>query len=661
MKAKIIAALLTIAATAPAFSEVYKESSLDGRLSVIVDDKGDGRPTYSVEYDGKTFLLPSRLGLKTNAGNFYDNIKVVKDGGGGTSGSNYCASAKVTRFKINYKSLILILANAQGQEMQVTFSITNNDVAFRYTFPNPVGSFRSIRVDEELTSFNVPANATAFMAPQDEPASGWCRATPAYETRYSQDAPLTAKSQFGEGFTFPALFNLGENRWMLISETGSCGNYPGCGLSEYTAGEGFTIKFPSPLQNGGIGTSCGAFAIPGSTPWRTITVGNSLKPIVETMAPYIFPRSRFAGDGQMGTNLKPGRYVWSWILWQDPSINYDDQKAFIDMAAKMGYEYSLIDANWDKEEKIGWTRMQQLCEYAREKNVRLILWYSSAGNWNDTGETPRNIMDRSATRLREMRRLRRIGVAGIKVDYFGGDKQETMQLYEDILSDASDCGLFVIFHGCTLPRGWEAMYDNFVSAEAVRASENVYFNEESAKSEAQELATFAFTRNAVASMDYGGTLMNRYMSRDNKSRHPRHTSDILEIAAAYFTQTPIQCVGIMPNNLDELPEWELQALRQIPAGGWDEIRFIDGYPGKYFIVARRQGDNWYVAGLNATEKEMRLTLDLPMFAGQTVRYYNDKPAKDGGLPEPQLQELKIGSKGKAKVSIQPNGGLIIRK
>lgn len=660
MKIKIIAALLTIAATVPAFSEVYKKSSPDGKLSVIVNDKGDGRPTYSVEYDGKTFLLPSHLGLKTNAGNFYDSLKITGHAEGGGDGDfRYAPAAKVLEAKLAYSLLAIDIANAQGNKMKVEFRISNNDIAFRYTFPNNLGSFRSVRVDEEATTFNVPANATTFMAPQDVAGGGWCRTSPAYETRYSLDAPITAKSQFGEGFTFPALFNLGENRWMLISETGSCGDYPGCGLSEYTAGEGFTIKFPSPLQNGGIGTSVGAFALPGSTPWRTITLGNSLKPIVETVVPYTYQTARL--QHREYEKFKPGRYVWSWILWQDPSVNYDDQKAFIDLAAKMGYEYSLIDANWDKDEKIGWKRMEELCKYAKEKNVKLILWYSSAGNWNDTGETPRNIMDRSATRLAEMRRLREIGVAGIKVDYFGGDKQETMQLYEDILADANEYGIFVIFHGCTLPRGWETMYDNYISSEAVRASENVYFNEESAKSEAQELATAVFTRNAVASMDYGGTLLNHYMSRDNKSRHRRYTSDILEIAAAYFTQTPIQCVGIMPNNLDELPEWELQALRQIPAGGWDEIQFIDGYPGKYFIVARRQGENWYVAGLNATEKEMKLTLNLPMFSGKTVRYYNDRPSKGDELPEPQQQNLKIGSKGTAKVVIQPHGGLIIRQ
>ena len=303
-------------------------------------------------------------------------------------------------------------------------------------------------------------------------------------------------------------------------------------------------------------------------------------------------------------------------------------------------------------------RMAQLSRYAVEKGVRLILWYNSNGHWNDAPQTPRNLMNTTLARRREMKWLKDIGVAGIKVDFFGGDKQETMQLYEDILADANDFGIFVIFHGCTLPRGWERMYPNFISSEGVRASENVYFTDESAKSEAQEMTLFAFTRNAVASMDYGGTLLNKHLSRDNKSRHGRHTSDIFEIATAFTTQSDVQCIGIMPNNLDELPQFELELLRNIPAG-WDETRFVDGYPGKYYIVARRKGDKWYIAGINAAKQEMKLNLSLPMLAGKRVKCYNDRPAKATELPQPQMQELKVNAKGVVKVSMQPNGGLIL--
>ena len=652
-KTAIFSTLLACAFFSTLHAESVKVASPNGKLVVEVNDNG-GKANYTILYDGKKFLDSSRLGVVSNVGDFTQGLKLT-----GAQSSKIDESYKLSRIKcseVHYVAnrMRIDFANAQNQLMTVMFNVSDNDVAFRYSF-YITGTWYSIRIDREVTSFNIPARSTAFISPLSPAETGWCRATPAYEEKFSLDAPLNVKSQYGEGYAFPALFRVGDDGWMLISETGTDSDYAGCSLSEYVPGEGYTVAFPLPGQGSGLGSAVCGFSLPGSTPWRTITVGSSLKPIVETTIPYDVVKPLYDAS----QTYKPGRYVWSWINWQDPSINVEDQKLFTDMAATMGYEYNLIDANWERDEKIGRKRMAELSQYSISKGVRLILWYSSNGHINDTHEGPRNLMDKGYVRRREMKWLKDIGVAGIKVDYFGCDKQEVMKLYEDILADANDFGIFVIFHGCTLPRGWERMYPNFISSEAVRASENVYFNEGSAKSEAQELATFAFTRNAVGAMDYGGTLMNKFMSRDNKSRHRRHTSDILEIAAAIFTQTEVQCIGMMPNNLDELPQFELDLLKEIPTA-WDESRFVDGYPGKYFIVARRSGSKWYVAGLNAEEKELKLTLNLPMFAGKQVTYYNDRPAKGDALPQGQMQKLKVNAKGEAKVVIQPNGGLLLK-
>ena len=159
-------------------------------------------------------------------------------------------------------------------------------------------------------------------------------------------------------------------------------------------------------------------------------------------------------------------------------------------------------------------------------------------------------------------------------------------------------------------------------------------------------------------MDWGGIIMNKYLSKDNKSRHSRKTTDIFELASGIIMQTSVQCVAMQPNNLDnnELPQFELDFLRQLPTT-WEETRFIDGYPGKYVIMARRHGQDWYVAGLSAEDKPLMLTLDLPMFdKGETLQYYNDSNKR-----EPMLNKLKIDKKGKAKITLQPNGGLIITK
>ena len=322
----------------------------------------------------------------------------------------------------------------------------------------------------------------------------------------------------------------------------------------------------------------------------------------------------------------------------------------------MGYEYTLVDGLWDRQ--IGRAGIEKLSRYAQSKGVSLLLWYNSNGAQNDAPQGPKNCMNTAVARKREMAWMKSIGVKGIKVDFFGGDKQHTMQLYEDILSDANDYGLQVIFHGCTLPRGWERMYPNFVSAEAVLASENVYFSETHAKREAFDLTLHPFCRNAVASMDWGGTIMNRRLSRDNRSRHPRHTTDVFEMAAAIVSQSSIQCIALQPNNLAELPQVELDWLRRVPTA-WDETRFVCGYPGRYVVLARRHGQAWHVAGLNATASPMELKLCLPMLAGQEVTVMTDMPAASPAMAEVKQRRMKVGRDGSLKVTMQPSGGLLI--
>jgi hypothetical protein len=159
-------------------------------------------------------------------------------------------------------------------------------------------------------------------------------------------------------------------------------------------------------------------------------------------------------------------------------------------------------------------------------------------------------------------------------------------------------------------------------------------------------------------MDWGGIIMNKWMSRDNKSRHTRKTTDIFEMASGLIMQTSVQCVAMQPNNLTELPQFEMDFLRQLPTT-WDETRYIDGYPGRFVILARKATNGqWYVSGLSAEKEPLTLTLDLPMFTpGEVLKYYVD----DKKSGEPTLTTLKIDKKGKAKVTIQPNGGLILMK
>ena len=476
---------------------------------------------------------------------------------------------------------------------------------------------------------------------------GWKRTKPSYEEEYIPDDKMDTRSKYGHGYTFPALFNIGGKGWVLVSETGVDSRYCASRLSDCKEGNLYTVAFPMPEENNGNGTSSPAFALPGKTPWRTVTVGETLQPIAETTVTWDVVEPAYTTKHQ----YKMGRGTWSWILWQDGSINYDDQVKFIDFAADMGYEYVLVDNWWDT--RIGHKKMEELVKYAQSKGIDVFLWYSSSGYWNDIVQGPTNLMDNPISRKSEMRWMNSIGVKGIKVDFFGGDKQETMRLYESILSDADDNGLMVIFHGCTIPRGWERMYPNYVGSEAVLASENLVFNQHFCDNEAFNACLHPFIRNTVGCMEFGGCVLNKRLNRNTDGGTTRKTSDVFQLATGILFQNPIQNFALAPNNLTDAPKICMDFMKQIPTE-WDETVFVDGYPGRYAVLARKHGDKWYIAGINATDKAMNLKVALPFIAGKNVQIYEDNKKM-----EPTLNSKKIGSEGKITLTIRPQGGTVV--
>ena len=639
-----LALLLLLNACSVAAQDVTV-SGPDQRLQVAFDCQTDGGLVYSVVYDGKTMLANSPLGLETNMGSFVKGLKLERHEIHSIDTVYEQSRIKASHIHYQANELTCHLTNAEGRQMAVTFRVSNNDVALRYSLPRQHGT-GSVRIMSEATGFHFPEQTTTFLCPQSDAMIGWKRTKPSYEEEYKVDAPMSDRSQYGHGYTFPCLFRVGDEGWVLVSETGVDSRYCASHLSDAENGL-YRIAFPMPEENNGNGTVEPAFALPGSTPWRTITVGESLKPIVETTVPWdvVEPRYTTKQDYRMG------RSTWSWILWQDDSSNFDDQVKYVDLAAALGYEYVLVDSWWDNN--MGYQKMEKLVEYARSKGIGIFLWYSSSGYWNDIEQSPINKMDNAIIRKQEMSWMQKLGVKGIKVDFFGGDKQETMRLYEDILSDADDHGLMVIFHGCTLPRGWERMYPNYVGSEAVLASENLIFNQHFCDNEAFNACLHPFIRNTVGCMEFGGTFLNKRLNRGNDGGTTRRTTDVFQLATAVLFQNPIQNFALAPNNLTDAPQLCIDFMKQVPTT-WDEVRFIDGYPGKYVVLARRHGDTWYVAGINATQEPLKLKVDLPMLSGKTVSCY-----KDDKKQQPMCESLKVKADKKVQLDILPQGGVVL--
>ena len=617
----------------------------------------DGKLSYSAGYRKVVkkdtvdvrMIEDSPLGLYTNVADFSRHLTLKGTEAKRIHNDYRLWQSKQSHVVNDYEQRRFTLATPQGKTFVVDFRVGNNNIAYRYDIPVQ-GETMAIVVTGEASGFRMPKGTTTFLCPQCNSMSGWKRTKPSYEEEYTPDAPMGTPSRYRQGYTFPCLFHEGDKGWALISETGLDGRYCGSHLSDCSADGTYRIAFPMEGENNGIGSTSAQFGLPGSTPWRTITFGSTLKPIVETTLPWDVVEQLY----EPSFKYKGGRSSWSWIIWQDPSINYNDQVSFINLASDLGWEYCLIDGGW--ETNIGRERMEKLFDLCKEKGIAPFVWYNSNGGWNDAPQCARHRMDNPVVRKKEMRWLHEHGVKGIKVDFFAGDKQETIKLYEQILSDANDYDLQVIFHGCTIPRGWERMYPNYVSSEAVLASENLVFSQHFDDMEGFNATLHPFCRNAIGSMEFGGTVLQQRLNRGNNGGTTRRVSDVFELGTAIAFQSSVQNFALTPMNLDEkvTPKFEIDFMRQVPTL-WDETCFIDGYPGKYIVLARRSGDRWYVCALNAQKQTLDLNLTLPMLAGKQVTWLSD--GADG--KSPSAQPFTLDKRGTFRASIPAECGVVL--
>ena len=642
------AALALCLLTAQATEKTFQ--SPDGKMAVTVSDQG-GKATYQVTLDGTVFITPSPLGVVMNFADLSQGL-TLKDCQTTTVKDEYSLKT-IKQSHVSYEATEAVCQFEKDGKpaLDVIFRVTGRDVAYRYKIYASKKDMFSAVVESEASSFVLPEGTTTFLCPQVKPMGGFARTYPSYETSYTWDDEM-GKNGWGQGYTFPCLFKTPQG-WVIISETGTDGNYVGCALKN-DGGAKYSIDFPQASEMDGWGTPNAKVALPALTPWRTMTIGTTLAPIVETTVANDLVQPKYKAS----KDYTYGKGTWSWIIRMDGSCNYKEQKEYIDFSAALGYRSVLVDAHWDSQ--IGYDKVAELSRYAQSKGVGLFLWYNSNGFWNDAPQGPRQKMNKSSVRRQEMKWMQENGILGIKVDFFGGDKQVMMQLYEDILTDANEFGLQCIFHGCTLPRGWERMYPNYVASEAVLASENLSFGQGACDAEAKNGCTHVFIRNTVASMDWGGSALNKRYSTGNDRGTYRRTSDVYALATAVLFQSSVQHFALAPNNLEDAPAWAIDFMKQVPTN-WDEVRFIDGYPGKYAIIARRAGDTWYIAGINAEKQPLKKVISLPMFVKDTqlTVYADDAKYTNDPNVVGSVKTVKQNKKQQMNIVIPENGGIVI--
>ncbi|MGA2281045.1 MAG: glycoside hydrolase family 97 catalytic domain-containing protein [Verrucomicrobiota bacterium] len=617
-------------------------ASPNGRLVVAFHLDAAGGPHYAVQLDGKPVLQDSRLGLVRDDADFSKNLQLLSVSATGPVRDQYeilTAKRRVNTYLANRK--VFQLQTAAGQTMDIIFQVSNDGVAFRYFFPETNAAMR--RLTEEVTSFHFLPGTRAWLQPMSVAKTGFGHSNPAYEEFYHKDMSAGTRAPTAAGWVYPALFCSGDT-WLLVSEGSLSRNYCATRLRAESPDGEYSVGFPDPretIKNGPVNPES---PLPWLTPWCILVVG-SLKTIAEsTLGIDLADPPAHPAD----KSIRPGKASWSWPLLGDGSANYDTQKRFIDYAAEMKWRYTLIDAGWDKQ--IGYDRMKKLVDYARGKKVRILLWYNSAGDWNTTPQTPRDRMLTHESRIAEFEKLKAMGVAGVKIDFFGGDGQSVINYYLDILADAAPYGLLMNFHGATPPRGWQRTYPHLMTMEAIRGLEYITFGQNNADEEPSHAAMLPFTRNVFDPMDFTPMVL------DHINHIQRRTTSAFELALSVILTSGIQHYAEVPEGMAKAPDYVRDFLKGVP-DVWDDTKFLDGFPGKWVVLARRGEGRWYVAGINGEATPKTLTLDLgelPVRSSGTLITDGD-----GGNLSFRQEKVRLAADGKLKVTLQPQGGFVL--
>ncbi len=614
--------------------------------NVFLDENGS--VYYSVSLDDKQVIKKSKLGIVRDDEDFSKNMKMISISGTEEVIDEYSllsGKQKDVVYEANKK--VYHLENESGAKMDVIFQLSDDGVAFRYYFPEESTEVKMI--NDEMTSYTFPENTTAWIQPMAEAKSGWERTNPSYEEDYIQNVRLDTLRTSKPGWVYPVLFNTGDI-WVLISETAPYRNYCGTRLKHLSGTYEFEIDFPSQKEtlNEESGANPGS-SLPWYTPWRIITIGSDLGVINGSTLGTDLAKPNLLEDI---TFVKPGRASWSWVMLKDDSIVYTVQKRFIDYAAEMGWEYSLIDVNWNNN--IGIDSIKTLADYAAKKNVGLILWYNSAGSWNTAPYQPRGKFLTQESREKEFAWLHEVGIKGVKVDFFGGDGQDVMGYYLDIIETAAKYKMMVNTHGCTLPRGWQRTYPNLVTMEAVRGEEFCTFTPEAAYNQPTHCCVLPFTRNVFDPMDFTPVVFQEIPFKDNGIEDARMTTNAFELALSVIFLSGIQHYAETDIGIKKVPEFVKKYLHEIPVS-WDESKFIDGYPGKLFVIARKTGDTWYVAGINGENEDKFLHIDLSFIDAEEGELVRDRTKREMTQEPLEMDDAKT-----ALIDLMPYGGFIMK-
>ena len=605
------------------------------------DDSQGGKLFYQVEVkseDGyKMVLKPSPLGLKTDREDLANQLEFFKKSDIKRIDEEYEMLSGKQRICHNFTNeTTFTFTNPVGAPLILKFRVYNDGIAFRYELPGE----GKRTIEKEETGFSIPASAKAWIPTYDiiSPTQ------PAYETFYTNGSLSGEDAPEKQGWSFPALFE-SDGTWMLISESGVYRNYCGSHLDQKVENGMYKIRFPEAGERYGEGEQLPTWTLPWEMPWRFIVIGRDLNTIVQSNMVHNLSEPSKIEDSDW---IQPGKASWSWWSSTTMGRKLDTLKQYVDLAEAFQWEYTLVDAFW--EDMKGGT-VEELLDYSNQKNIGVWLWYNSGGRREALFNKSLFLMDDAETRKKEMKRIQTLGVKGIKVDFFCSDKQDVMAKYIDIMEDAATYKLLVNFHGCTLPRGWSRTYPNLLSMEAIQGGENYRYNRQFPDKAPWHNTVAFFVRNAVGPMDYTPTMFSN-------NTYPHITTFGHELASSVLFESGITHLADRAESYEAQPADIKNFLTSLPVT-WEETVLLDGYPGKFAIVARRSADgSWYVAGVNGVDADKQINLTLN-FLEEGINYSMWISADNTPISF-KTSSAEVIKDETASISMLPYGGFVVR-
>ena len=585
------------------------QRSPNGKISVTPSDKG-----ISVNYGPQKVLQIPTLGYEgysskvelSYKGDVADDYRML-------SGKRLHCTNQAREYEANL-----------GENLRLVLRLYNDGIAFRYV----LSGLRNQVLPKEQTTYLIPEGTKRWMQQWTEAYEGFFPLTTTckVEPVPSFSGIFKSADGFNNRWGYPALLSPADDVFVLLSEANIERRQSASCL--YNEGENFrVVPDKNDVRVSGIWRS----------PWRVAIIG-SLGDVVEsTLITDVSAPNKLLDTSW----IHPG--VVSWIYWayNHGSNDYQIIKNYVDMAVTLKLPYVLIDAEWD-EMKDGRT-IEEAVAYATSQGVKPLIWYNSSVGWIDGAPGPKFRLNKPEDREREFAWCEKIGVAGVKIDFFSGDNQMNMDYCIDLLECAARHHLLVNFHGAPIPRGWQRTYPNLLSTEGVYGAEWYNNVPTFTNQAASHNATLPFTRNVIGPMDYTPCAFS-------DSQHPHITSKAHELALTVLFESGLQHLADKPESYLAQPQAVQDFFTELP-NVWDETRFVAGYPGKGAVLARRSGDSWYVAGINGLDEAQTFSLDLSFIkSADKIQFFADAP--DGSWAITNTESLPT------QLLCQPRGGFV---